>query len=253
MRVTAIVAREWQEYLMRGRWFFFGITVPGIVLLPLLLGGSDVRIPAHLMEQMAKVQAVSIPGVTPEIFLRVNQALLFLLITPVSLSLQFAVQGLMAEKQSGSLEPLLAAPIRAWELLLGKAIAAVVPGVLTTWMGWILAVIAIMFRLPAALPMVFLPSYLVQFLLVTPLITVAGALLGLTIASRVGEARVAQQIAGYIQLPFFLGIFALSNARLAISLATWLAVSGALLILAFVALRFAVRMFNRETILTRGR
>lgn len=253
MRVTAIVVREWQEYLIRGRWFFFGLLLPGMVILPILLGGSDLRVPAHLMDEMAKVQAVNIAGITPVNFLRINQGLLFLLITPISLSLQFAVQGLMAEKQSGSLEPLLAAPVRIWELLLGKAIAAVVPGVLTTWIGWLMAILAIFVQIPEALPMVFLPSYLVQFLLVTPLITITGALIGLTIASRIGESRVAQQIAGYVQLPFLLGVVVLSNARVAINLSTWLLTAGALLVLALVALQFAIRLFNREAILVRGR
>lgn len=253
MRITAIVVREWQEYLVRSRWFFFGLLFPSVVIMPLLFGGGDIRLPAEFAEQMAKVQAAEIPGVTPEMFLRVNQALLFLLITPVSFSLQFAVQGLMAEKQSGTLEPLLAAPVRTWELLLGKAIAAIVPGNLATWLGWALALAVIAVRMPAALPIPFLPSYLLQTFLATPLITVVGALVGLAIASRVGEARVAQQVAGFTQLPFFIGIFALVNSKIAVGPTFWLGFSALLFLLAVAALQMAGRIFARETILTRWR
>lgn len=253
MRIAAIIMREWQEYLVRSRWFFFGVLFPSVVILPLLWGGGDPRLPAGFVEQMAKVQAAEIPGVTPEMFLRVNQALLFLLITPISFSLQFAVQGLMAEKQSGTLEPLLAAPVRTWELLLGKAIAAVVPGNLATWVGWTLALAVIALRMPEALPVPFLPSYLLQTFVATPLITVVGALTGLAIASRVGEARVAQQVAGFTQLPFFIGIFVLVNSKVAVSPAFWLGFSAFLLLVAAAALQAAGRLFERETILTRWR
>jgi ABC-2 type transport system permease protein len=253
MRVTAIMVREWQEYLLRGRWLLLGLFLPFWVLLPLLAGGQENRLPSEFAAQMAKVAAADLPGLSAELFLRVNQSLLFLLMIPVSFSLQFAVQGLMAEKQSGTLEPLLAAPVLTWELLLGKAVAAVTPGILTTWAGWLLAIGVISFRMPAALPVPFLPGYLLMIFLVTPLISVAGALVGLAIAARAGEPRAAQQAAGLLQLPFFLGIIVLANARVAVSPASWIATALSLGLLAALLLKVAVRLFDRETILTRWR
>lgn len=249
MRVWAIIAREWQEYLLRGRWFIFGLAYPTVVVVPLLLGNGHHPVdPGGL-----PLHAPQLEGVTPEQLLRINEAILFSLFTPVTFSLQFAVQGLMAEKQSGTLEPLLAAPVRTWEILLGKAIAAVVPGVLTTWFVWLVAIAVVALTMPGAIGVPFLPTYLLQIFLVTPLITVAGALAGLAVAARIGEARVAQQVAGFIQLPFILGVGWLAMARMLIPPSLWLTIGVGLVVLAFILLQLAVRLFHRETMLTRGR
>ncbi|MDO8690324.1 MAG: ABC transporter ATP-binding protein [Dehalococcoidia bacterium] len=52
---------------------------------------------------------------------------------PTMIAINFATFSIVDEKLSGSLEPLLATPVRTWELLLGKALAGVIPALIITW------------------------------------------------------------------------------------------------------------------------
>ena len=59
----------------------------------------------------------------------VQQFLAFFLLMPAYIPLSIATFSIIGEKQARTLEPVLATPIRTVELLAGKAIAALVPGV----------------------------------------------------------------------------------------------------------------------------
>ena len=63
----------------------------------------------------------------------VQQFLVFFLLMPAYIPLSIATFSIIGEKQARSLEPVLAAPIRTVELLAGKAVAALVPGLLAGW------------------------------------------------------------------------------------------------------------------------
>lgn len=56
---------------------------------------------------------------------------------PAYIPLSIATFSIIGEKQARTLEPLLAAPVRTVELLAGKAIAALVPGVLAGWLTYL--------------------------------------------------------------------------------------------------------------------
>ncbi len=59
--------------------------------------------------------------------LLLNQFNFFLLLIPTMVAINVATFSIVDEKLSGSLEALLATPIRTWELLLGKALAGALP------------------------------------------------------------------------------------------------------------------------------
>jgi ABC-2 type transport system permease protein len=70
-----------------------------------------------------------------------SQFNLFLLLIPTMIAMNSAAFSIVEEKLSRSLEPLLATPVRTWELLLGKALSGAVPALLMTWVcagDWIL-------------------------------------------------------------------------------------------------------------------
>ena len=48
-------------------------------------------------------------------------------------AISLATFSIVDEKLSGSLEALLATPVKTWELLLGKALAGAMPALLVTW------------------------------------------------------------------------------------------------------------------------
>ena len=67
----------------------------------------------------------------------VQQFLAFFLLMPAYIPLSIATFSIIGEKQARTLEPVLATPIRTLELLVGKAIAALVPGVLAGWVTYV--------------------------------------------------------------------------------------------------------------------
>jgi ABC-type Na+ efflux pump permease subunit len=131
-----------------------------------------------------------------------GSVLLLMLIVPVILPAAIAAYSVVGERDQGTLEPLLTTPIRRGELMLGKALAAVVPAVFVTYLLYALFVIAV--RLWAA-PAVFsdvwqTPQILVEVLFV-PLLATWSICIGMAISVRSTDVRVAQQLSTLASLP----------------------------------------------------
>ena len=90
------------------------------------------------------------------------------------IAISFATFSIVDEKLSGSLEALLATPVRTWELLLGKALSGAVPALVITWVCagvFILGVVGLGWG--QLVNLVLTSSWLVWF---TPLLTLILAL-----------------------------------------------------------------------------
>jgi ABC-2 type transport system permease protein len=70
-----------------------------------------------------------------------DQYLFYFLIIPMMMPVYIAAYSVVGEKETKSLEPLLATPVTVWELLVGKATAAVVPSVILTWLSFLVLVV----------------------------------------------------------------------------------------------------------------
>ena len=121
MRLAAssptIVRREWYETL-RNRLLLSTILIPPILLTiaPLALAGvvGDRTLPPELVAQVLAQQpewAAFTPGELAGAF-AVQQFLVFFLLMPAYIPLSIATFSIVGEKQSRSLEPVLATPIR---------------------------------------------------------------------------------------------------------------------------------------------
>ena len=144
--VWTILRREWMETL-RNRLLLATILVPPVLLTvaPIILAGAvgERALPADLRAQILSQKpewAGFTPGELAGAF-AVQQFLVFFLLMPAYIPLSIATFSIIGEKQARSLEPVLAAPIRTVELLAGKAIAALVPGVLAGWLKYVMFVI----------------------------------------------------------------------------------------------------------------
>ncbi len=151
------------------------------------------------------------------------------------------------------MEPLLATPVRTVELLAGKALAAVIPAVLATWIGFVAFALGtrVLTGSPAVMARLFDPLWLSAVLVVGPLLAVASVNIAMMVSSRVNDPRVAEQLSVLVILPL-VGLFIgqatgliLINARLIL----WMA--AALVLIDAGLLWFATQLFQRETILTR--
>jgi ABC-type transport system involved in multi-copper enzyme maturation permease subunit len=158
-----------------------------------------------------------------------------------------------AEKENGTLVPLLAAPIRDFDIVLGKLVGMLVPVmaavVVTLAAGYGLAA----YRYGAArVARALTPELLYAMLVLSLLYLVTTGSVTMIVAARVKTSRAAQQIAGLVialSAVVFAGVGFLAS-RIGEG---WplLALGLALVLLDVVALDIARRVWNREEVIGR--
>jgi len=175
---------------------------------------------------------------------------LYLLLIPMMVANMLSTFSIIEEKQTRTLEPLLATPVRTSELLLGKALAGALPAVAMTWVSAALCLAGVAVIGPSSLlGFVLTPSWLVSLLLLTPLATLLSFLLGVIGSSRAADPKGAQNFALVEVLPFLALVATQVLGLLPLSPWALLAVSGGLGLLDLLFLRLAVSLFRRESIL----
>jgi len=179
---------------------------------------------------------------------------LYLLLIPMMVANMLSTFSIIEEKQTRTLEPLLATPVRTSELLLGKALAGALPAVAMTWVSAALCLVGIVLIGPSSLPgFVLTPSWLVSLLLLAPLATLLSFLLGVIGSSRAADPKGAQNFALVEVLPLLALVAAQALGVLPLSPWALLAVSVGLALLDLLFLRLAVSLFRRESILVSWR
>jgi ABC-2 type transport system permease protein len=174
-------------------------------------------------------------------------------LTTVTGSMAVAAHSVIGEKQARTLEPLLATPVTTFELLSAKVLGAALPGVglmgacFTIYVGAV-AIFAergvwLMMLTPRSLALVFIMG---------PLAALLGLQLAVCASSRVNDPRSAQQLGALIivlpivalQIAQFIGGVVLT-AGMILAIALLLCAGNAVL------MSIAIRLFDRESILTR--
>ena len=182
----------------------------------------------------------------------------FFLPIPAVLPMTIATNSIVAEKETRSLEPLLAAPIRSIDILIGKALSAIVPTVLIVYVAFFTLLIVIETTINKnALGLInkTLGPWAATILIWSPLLAGLTVMVGIAISSRVNDARTAQQLGGLVVLPLLLYV-ALQALVPNVAQMGWLTFGiGTLLLLVgnVIATNVALRLFERENILTRWR
>jgi len=179
---------------------------------------------------------------------------LFLLL-PIFIPSVLASYAIVGEKRERTLEPVLATPIRTWELLLGKMLAALLPALAITiasatlFVGGILA-FAVSNRVR---DMIVTPGWVLAVIVDTPLLALIGVALIVVLSSRVNDPRTAQQISAVLVVPVLGLLFGQLAGVIVLGPAVALGIAAVLAVIAAAALWFATRLFQREVILTRWR
>lgn len=184
--------------------------------------------------------------------LATNMMLLFL-IMPLMVPVTIASYSIVGEKITRSLEPLLATPITTTNLLLGKSLAAVVPGVVTTWFCYLIFVIVARFLVISDRVFgVFVNGmWIVAMLVLVPLLTILAVSIGVIISSRVNDARAAEQLGSLVILPFMVLFLGVVSGFILLNAATFWVASGLIALVNVGLVYVGVKLFQRETILTR--
>jgi ABC-2 type transport system permease protein len=257
--VWTVLRREWYETI-RNRLLMSTILLPPILLTvaPIALAGAvgDRALPPELATQVLAQKpewAAFTPGELAGAF-AVQQFLVFFLLMPAYIPLSIATFSIIGEKQARSLEPVLAAPIRTSELLAGKAIAALVPGVLAGWATYaVFVALASVVYGPALFGVVTDLSWLAGVFLLGPTVGLSSVVAGVIVSARVNDPRVAQQIGGVVIVPVIALVLVQASGTLLVGPLGYLLLSAGVLLISLVGLRIGVRLFDREAILTRWR
>ncbi len=236
MRLRTLLIKEWEE-ARRIRMVIYGV-----VFLPLFMLGLAVLMAWQARDLPADAQAVML-----------NTSLLYFVILPIMIPLSIAVYAIVGEKEQGTLEPLLATPLTETELFMGKGLAAVIPALVITWITYG-AFLAITWALLGAVPDgVLTAAWLASIFLLSPLLAAFAVLVTVLVSSRTTDPRAAYQFSSLALLPALVPLIVYSTQLTAVSL-TLVAVEAAVLIaLNAITLYVAVRLFRRESILTRWR
>lgn len=258
-RVLAVVDKEWAETIRNRLLLVTVFILPAVFLLmPILTicllptGPVDEKEVAHLVQRTPQLAGLD-PRDVLQIVL-VNQFLLLYLLMPSIIPMTVAAFSIIGEKQARSLEPLLAAPLSTGEILVGKALAAIVPAVVVTWISYGLFISSSFFLTsPVVWLAIVSPMWLLAMVVLSPLLAVVSVFVGVIVSSRVNDTRVAQQVSGFLVLPI-VG-FAVAQTAGAVLLSVE-AFSAAALVLAAVGVgvfALAIRLFQRDRILTQWR
>jgi len=186
--------------------------------------------------------------------LLITQFNFFFLLIPTMIAMNSAAFSIVEEKTSHSLEPLLATPVRTWELLLGKALSGAIPALLISWLCAGLFLIGIAgigwgYLLTCAIN----PSWFITLFLLTPAVAALSFLLGVIGSSRAKDARSAQNLALFIIFPVF-GLIAVQVTGVVWFSPLLTFVLGlAICLIDLLVLRVAVRLFQRESIIIKWR
>jgi ABC-2 type transport system permease protein len=215
-------------------------------------GLSDDSDLARVSTLVASSVALS-PDARVQLFL-FQQFLLLFLLTPTTGAMAMAAHSVIGEKQARTLEPLLATPISTLELLLAKVMGALLPTLVIAMAGLALYVAGIaLFALPGVLAAMINLRTAVLVLLLAPASALLSLQAAILISSRVNDARTAQQFGVFIVIPVSALLVAQFTGALWLSTGALAGTGVALLVLWAVLAALSVKMFARESILTRWR
>lgn len=258
--VRTIVRKEWAELYKNTLIVLTVLFLPLIfAALPLIIlwsssgvGGGIDEMGSALPSQMTQFCQGLNAGSCTQVFIASQFMILFMML-PLIIPATLAPYSIVGEKTQRTLEPLLATPVSTGDLLLGKNVAATLPAILSTWLAF--GIFALGARLiisdPLAFARLFEARWLVAIFILGPLLAVLSVNLAIMISSRSNDPRVAQQISSLVVFPLLfvflgqmVGWFYLSQLLVFIfALLT--------LVLDVIFSFLAIRIFDRESILTR--
>jgi ABC-type Na+ efflux pump permease subunit len=177
------------------------------------------------------------------------------LVLPIFLPILIAAQSIGGERERRTLEPLLATPVPTLSIIAGKSIAAVVPSLAITWLSALAFCGGMDLIVWPELHALLLPdaAWLFGTLVLCPLLALFGNATAVVVSSRVLDPRAAQNIAAMTVVPL-LGVLVVQLAGRATLSARFyggFALCAAAADVALIAA--AVRLFDREALLTRTR
>jgi ABC-2 type transport system permease protein len=271
-KIKTIIGKEWAE-VFKNRWVFFSVLFMPLIfaIMPLVTLATTNSFTEELTgdvstETPADVEASDDDSMTAfagELCTGLNESdcvqvymisiftLLFMMV-PLIVPVTIAAYSVVGEKTTRSLEPLLATPITTIEFLIGKAAAAVIPAVVATWVGFGIYLVGAFLMAEARIfSYIIDPLWMIAIFIDGPLLALLSVNIALMISSRVTEPRAAEQLAGFVVLPVVLLLMGQSFGWILISQELIIIIGVVTAVLDASLFYFTIKLFQRETILTR--
>lgn len=259
MKVFYILRKEWLE-ILRNKFIIFNMfLIPAILIsLPLFVAFSIERVsltnpeeeleglyPSSLNQDLAAEQE--------ELrILILNQAMLMFLMIPILLPLGIVLHSIISEKNQRSLEPLLATPIKVWELLTGKGLSTAIPTVLITWLAFAVFATVLRFTVkPSMYVQVVKPMTILSVIVLPILLTIMAVCAGIIVSSLVNDIRLAQQIGSLIVLPIVALAITQVASKISYNVTAFLLGIAGFAALDALIFYLMLKAFRRESILAR--
>lgn len=264
-KIKTIIEKEWAE-VFKNRLVLFTVAFLPLILtaLPLItiasmanMGGEAAQnelseIQESGGDEFFGEQCIGLSEMDCVQVYMMNLFTLLFMMLPVMIPVTIAAYSIVGEKTTRTLEPLLATPITTAELLTGKAIAAVLPAILTCWVAFgvytvgvkIIANDVVFGRLLSA-------TWIIAIFIVGPLLSLLSVNSAILVSSRVTDPRVAEQLAGVVVLPIIMLMLGQSVGFILINQQVILIMGAVVALLDGILLYVTVQLFQREAILTR--
>ncbi len=231
-RIRAIFRKELREYRHNGAIIATMAVLPVIFVIQPL------------------VQIFNLPAVSAHTLLH-KDPLLYMLGIPALVPAALAAYAVVGERQQGTLEPVLTTPIRREELLLGKALAVLVPALVISYAVFVLSIVAIAaFAESAVASAVLRAPQLIAQVVFTPLLAGWSIWVGIGISARTNDVRVAQQLSILASLPTVVVASLIAFGVIDPTLKLALGLGIGLLVLDRLGWRFVSALFDRERLIT---
>ncbi len=260
-KIWAIVRKEWAEVFRRK------IVLFSVAFMPLIFSAIPL-IALYSIRNVTDISELSNLGslldLAPQLcgtldqlacaqFLLMQQFMVLFLLLPVIIPVTIASYSIVGEKTAKTLEPLLATPITTTQLLAGKALAAVLPAIGATLIGYTIFSTGTYFMAtdPTVAAQLFAPLWLLGIIVVGPLLSITGVSIAVMVSSRVNDPRVAEQVSALVVLPIIAVFAGQVLGAIVINMQFMILVAIALVFIDAALIFVATQLFQRESILTR--
>lgn len=233
--VAAVIRKEVREY-RRNRFILLTMAILPVVFTAIPVSNTF---------------RVSASATTTTVRALVGSNLLLVLLTAVILPATIAAYSVIGERDQGTLEPVLTTPVRREELVMGKALAAIVPAVAVSYL--LFAILAIAVRFGATQKVVdafWQPAPFIAEALFAPLLATFAIWVGMAISARASDVRVAQQLSTLASLPPLAVIALMQYQVIPLTVGVAVAIGAGFAIVDTAAWRVVTGLFDPERLIT---
>ncbi len=259
MRALVLLGKELRE-IRRSRGLLLSMSALPLSMLPvpIVLVAGVAHAPMGDIHNLIGYYFGGAAGVSGDpradlIGLVVRNCVALFMVMPLFIPVLIAAQSVAGEKERRTIEPLLASPLAAWEIVLGKSLAAVVPALGISWFAFAVFAVGVDWLTLPLFHRLILPdgSWLFGVLVLAPLLCFLGNTVTVLVSSRVSDSRLAQQLSALIVVPLLALIVVQVTGLLFVDGRVYLWLGAAAATLDGLLFAAAVWLFDRQRILSR--